>query len=487
MPMSPGGAVHASRRLALIVAIVAMLAHSAYLQPWTLDDAYISMHYAENFARGEGLVFNPGERVEGYTNFLWVLLLGVARVAGLPTVATAKVLGTVCAVGCLLATAWAHRAHAGFTPRASVTATLLLGTLGIFTVWVMSGMEVALSALTVLGAVLLHLRSRDGRTPVVGAAAGACCALAAMAHPELGLTFPVLLVDRVRRGPRSWGPFVAAFAGLYGPYFAWRWAYYGWLLPNTFYNKVGGTWEQVQRGFHYLGEFVWPALLLLTAIIAGALSRRVRLSRVVLAYVAVHTVFVVLVGGDVMPAFRFLSPVAPLLCLLAATAVDRLVPPRRMAAVVAVMIAFSVTQAFVNHDLHGRVIHGRIGHNGCELGTWLGEHAPPGAVIATNNVGGVAYCSGLNAIDMLGLTDEHIAHVDVPMGRGPAGHEKHDGHYVLDRAPDYIQLGSSRGARRPKFPGDKEIWRDPRFAEHYELVKIQLPSGGTVYLYQRVD
>src|SRR5688500_675742 len=67
----------------------------------TVDDAYISFRYARNFARGWGLVYNEGERIEGYTNFLWTVLLGLGIKVGLPAVGTAKVLGTVSACGAL--------------------------------------------------------------------------------------------------------------------------------------------------------------------------------------------------------------------------------------------------------------------------------------------------------------------------------------------------------------------------------------------------
>ena len=40
---------------------------------WVCDDAFISFRYAENLVRGLGLVYNAGERVEGYSNFLWTL------------------------------------------------------------------------------------------------------------------------------------------------------------------------------------------------------------------------------------------------------------------------------------------------------------------------------------------------------------------------------------------------------------------------------
>ena len=43
----------------------------------TQDDAFISFRYAENLANGQGLVFNPGERVEGYSNPLWTVLFAV--------------------------------------------------------------------------------------------------------------------------------------------------------------------------------------------------------------------------------------------------------------------------------------------------------------------------------------------------------------------------------------------------------------------------
>jgi hypothetical protein len=48
------------------------------MSQWGLDDAYISYRYAENLVRGEGLVFNHGERVEGYSNFLYVLAVAPA-------------------------------------------------------------------------------------------------------------------------------------------------------------------------------------------------------------------------------------------------------------------------------------------------------------------------------------------------------------------------------------------------------------------------
>src|SRR5439155_1209101 len=61
---------------AVLVTAAALLAFHVRTYAFLCDDAFISFRYARNFAHGHGLVFNPGfERVEGYSNFLWVVVL----------------------------------------------------------------------------------------------------------------------------------------------------------------------------------------------------------------------------------------------------------------------------------------------------------------------------------------------------------------------------------------------------------------------------
>ncbi len=80
-------------------------------------------------------------------------------------------------------------------------------------------------------------------------------------------------------------------------------------------------------------------------------------------------------------------------------------------------------------------------------------HTRPGESLAAVPIGAVAYYSGLTAIDMMGLTDGHIAHREMPnMGEGWAGHEKHDGPYILSRKPTYLLLGNIDVSDRPRDP-----------------------------------
>src|SRR5262249_18839900 len=71
--------------LMLAATLLLLLAH-AWLYRFQCDDASITFRYAQTLSEGHGLVFNPGlERVEGYTNFLWTLMLaGCARLGAAP-------------------------------------------------------------------------------------------------------------------------------------------------------------------------------------------------------------------------------------------------------------------------------------------------------------------------------------------------------------------------------------------------------------------
>ena len=71
--------------LALVVAGGILNALSFW--PLTIDDAYISLRYAHWLLEGEGLVYNPGERVEGFSNPTWVLLMAATLATGAPSLA----------------------------------------------------------------------------------------------------------------------------------------------------------------------------------------------------------------------------------------------------------------------------------------------------------------------------------------------------------------------------------------------------------------
>ncbi|MFH1219602.1 MAG: hypothetical protein V1694_04040 [Candidatus Eisenbacteria bacterium] len=67
------------RPLQLAMVIACLLVIGLVFPLGLIDDSYISLRYARNFADGNGFVFNIGEKVEGYTCFLWIFLVGSSR------------------------------------------------------------------------------------------------------------------------------------------------------------------------------------------------------------------------------------------------------------------------------------------------------------------------------------------------------------------------------------------------------------------------
>ncbi|HMG22775.1 MAG TPA: hypothetical protein VK607_15680, partial [Kofleriaceae bacterium] len=82
--------------LGCAIAAVAAGVILAALRSWTCDDAFITFRYADHLVRGDGLVFNPGERVEGFTNLLWTLWTAAGLWFGVSAEAWAEVSGVAC-------------------------------------------------------------------------------------------------------------------------------------------------------------------------------------------------------------------------------------------------------------------------------------------------------------------------------------------------------------------------------------------------------
>ncbi len=457
------------------------------------DDAFISFRYAENLVRGYGLSYNPGVRVEGYTNFLWTLLLAFFRLIGLNIVAVSRVLGQLFGVAALLATGYAAwRDRSPDSGAAALVPMALLASLGVFATWSLSGMEVMLLSFLFLVSFLLFQTAAAESSPArASLLAGSALALAAMTRPEGLLAAGVLLVmtltrpERQQRG-RSALLLLVGLLLCYLPYYIWRYSYYGYPLPNTYYAKVGFSLAQLARGLRYLYWFALPHLPLLLFAAAGAVGRwRQLMVRSAAVFVLASAVYVAAVGGDHAPAFRFIAPVTPFICLLAAAGIETVVGRLRTTAVraagavllTAALVGFNLLATYRSPLVFRAVAADHVAYLGRLAGELLAREARPGAVIATNTAGTIPYYSGLKTIDMLGLNDVHIAHLRLPMGKGLAGHEKWDAEYVLAQRPDYIQFGSATGNSQPCFRGDSAIWLLPEFRQLYRLKIYHLVEG----------
>jgi hypothetical protein len=267
--------------VALGALVAALVAHVLFL--WTIhEDAFIGFRYARNFAAGHGLRWNVDEApVEGYTNFLWVVILAGADAVGLDMPRVSQWLGVAAAIATLAVTARLARALFRDAPGVWLVPPLLLALSPAFAAWASSGMETSLFTLLVVLAAAREVRERadPGRAPVSSIA----LALAAMTRPEGALVFALVLAHRLidppggRRDARALARWALGFALPFGAYVAWRYAYYGFLLPNTFYAKVGSSPDQLVRGLKYVGKFFIVMAVPALALLGFVLGRRSRI------------------------------------------------------------------------------------------------------------------------------------------------------------------------------------------------------------------
>jgi hypothetical protein len=226
----------------------------------SLDDAYISYRYADNLARGAGLIFNAGERVEGYTNFLWVVLLSAfVRPFGdlkLPS----QIVGVACTLLNLGMCAYAlrrlfHLAH----PLADAALALLVAGSGYVAAWSVGGLEGAFFGLLLTGAWLSYWIEieRPGRRFPISALLFAAVALTRAEGVFIGLGAAIVhLFLRLRRGERfvAWGTLLFPVVGRRDRSVRSGGAYYG---PHLFLNsvrvKIGGVSTTFCVGSRILG------------------------------------------------------------------------------------------------------------------------------------------------------------------------------------------------------------------------------------------
>ncbi|MCX7011634.1 MAG: hypothetical protein NTW86_03540 [Candidatus Sumerlaeota bacterium] len=238
---------------------------------WFLtDDAYIAFRYVRNSLLGYGYVWNPPpfRPVEGYTSFLWVLLLdGVWRVTGVEPPRAANWLslafsaGSLCLAALLVMRTRVGPSLARFRP--ALLALVLAGIVGntTFLMFSSSGLETAMFNFWFLAWVfaLIFLAPRKAGTLFLGCLTAA---LAALTRPDGVLCVAataVWLVGRPLVGapavPRTRREWLAVAPLLLCPlHFLWRHRMYGEWLPNTYYAKITAAWPEA--GIRYVTCFV---------------------------------------------------------------------------------------------------------------------------------------------------------------------------------------------------------------------------------------
>ncbi|MEP6774750.1 MAG: hypothetical protein ABJA50_04065 [Chloroflexota bacterium] len=482
-----------------------------------VDDAYIFLRYAHNLASGAGLVFNPGDPVEGYTSPLWTLLMVVPALLHVDLPVSAMILSSLFGLATLFAVFFFCRKH--FAPYKgkewlAVVPPLILATNPSFEFWAWSGMDTSLFTFLFFITFRLFLEQVNDAKLMIGS--GLCFFLTAFARLDILALLPVYLfciffVTRQSR-PLFWRKLISFVSPglLLALHFVWRYSYYGSWLPNTYYAKVGvPLGVLLQKGLAYTTDFlaayalyvaITVIIILLLARLSGSMPAARKLG---VAITVTWLAYVTYVGGDHFAMFRFYVPILPVLAYIFVSFIPWVIArtatfsPRShtlIATLLMVGVFLGNFMVYWSHDGERARQEVELAGNWVDVGQWLKDNTPRDSSIASMVIGAISYYSELHTYDLLGLTDKEIAMRGKIYPEGAIGHQKYDTSYILAQKPDYIVYVTSGGSTTPLgrnftlpptyFYAFNDLISDPRTEELYDFKEVKMGNGRYIELLQ---
>jgi len=260
----------------LMLLMAAYLLHYVVFSAFFIEDAGITYAYARNFAEGHGFVtYAGGERVEGYSNPLWTFLISFLYLFKLPPFAAAKILGGILGAATLpFVYGIARACRPDREDHVALIPPLLLAASSTFVIWNASGLENSL--FNFLLAAGLYRILYEGQRPRAKPLSALCFLGLAITRPEgivygaIAGLFRLILAIQARQVIKPIAAWLAVFWVPFLAYHAWRYSYFGWSWPNTYYAKLDGEnrfkpFRFGSRGWMYTTNYMrayWIAYLL---------------------------------------------------------------------------------------------------------------------------------------------------------------------------------------------------------------------------------
>jgi len=480
------------------------------------DDAFIYFRYVDNWIAGHGLTWNPGhEPVEGYTSFLYVLLLTIPAALGAHLPSFVHIVNLALLFALLYALARFVAVGIGGWRLVTLVAPLLAASSSQVIIFTRGGMETLLFALLLVLALHVALLGSETRRSQV--LSGALFGLLALTRPDGILAYVVYVGYTVsacllRKRPLPLRQELYRAAGLLAvlvPHLLFRLAYYGELAPNTFRAKVGVTVPGVMRGLKAALSYLTSLRggLLIGAVGVWALAPRTRVGNVLGLFLLVWLLYLGSIGLDNMSKW-YAMPLDVVSILWLGWSLAKLLEassgqmePRRLRWVGGVALgllcvanaAFGVNRVLYTPTLFAQGLYQEpsdLGHyitNYIKVGKLIGKMAKPGETMAVAECGAIPYYGGIVTYDALGLNDKHIAREPVAPGIWAFGHEKGDGRYLLAQKPTYIIMKPFLTSQPDRTPVGVPSWHQmydmQEFKHDYEFLSI--PVDGLFFNYYR--
>ncbi len=439
--------------------VVIALGGVAWQNRFIQDDAFISFRYADHFAKGYGLVWNPGEHIEGYTNFLWTLLLGVGIHFGIEPILLSQLLGMSFFVICLIATY--KLSSVLFTSNnLGLLSICVLGTNYTFSSYATGGLETQMQAalfiLMCYYCLSVYISQTWNQNKLIILSLLSAAAILTRPDSLLVCAFIFLFtILSIRNNSTTVQQLISPFTILIlpiviiiGGWCIWKLHYYGDILPNTFYVKAG-TVSLDSSGAIYCYRFFTSYLLFPIFFIIFFSLRKFReqmderilsLGVIVCAWCS----YIVSIGGDFME-FRFFVPIYPLIAIICLWLIF-IVLQQRIIRIIMTLILLGGTlhhwSMFTYNTEEGietiEMLQGHLVNNDEQwitIGKVLGStfNYDSTVRIATTASGAIPYYSKLQTIDMLGMNDRWVARNGYQISDIPGHQRIATCRYLLDR------------------------------------------------------
>ena len=463
------------------------------------EDEFISFRYVHNFINGNGLVYNIGERVEGYSNFLWVMALSLPALFGGDLLFWSKLGGIICIAGMMIISG----RYFMDSTRRQIPPILLLAPITLFFNPMLHynahrGLETCFYSFLLLAAVYTFSRGLLLRSSLL-------FGLVSLTRPEgifhFGIFCTAMILfllfgnkgNLLRFNPwlnnnkKNIIHFFIPCVVLFGLFIVWRLLYYGQIFPNTVYAKTSMTNFFYNSSLSDLLQFVksWSGVPLAALLIVLVIKVK---GDIILPFycslIAVLSlfIFIIFVGRVQASPFQHFIPLIPFIVLIIQGGIYSLYQThvRYKYIIIAgsfilIMINFYTEN---NLDHPASRIHIRTGrflknldwkacwecfnyppiHHFAATGRWISENLPSKALLAADQMGQLGYYAPQSIIDLLGLMDRHISHYGL------------DWEYIKQRNPDYIipfAVGNT-----PYIYPVKDLTERSEFKDRYELTHI---------------
>jgi arabinofuranosyltransferase len=412
---------------------------------YTVEDAFISFRYCDHMLQGRGLVYNPGDQVEGYTNFLWILLIALPRLC-LEFPLAAKIPGLV--LGLLLLFLLSRMSINRYGDRISgALAALMVSICPGIQMWAVAGLETLLFTFCIVCGLFFHEKnSRTGRF-----VCGVFFGLSTLTRPEgflfFGL-FGITVFPGYASKPKIWLEYLAGYFMIVLPHLLFRYLYYHAWIPNTFWVKgrryQGGGWAYFKRYAAMTGVFMFPVAAY------GLLNTKVR--RFVMPSGVMgcgYLLYVYHIGGDWMPYGRFIVPVIPLFALAAArTWINAPGSTHKKILGTVFITGMLISGVSAGYDLlrwrptrYLGILKWETAHmrDWKRVGEWLNDTFPQNTVLSTGLAGIIPYYSTFTTLDRGGLNDREIARI-IYRAQSEWEEKRKIEDVILARRPDIVLI-----------------------------------------------